>query len=237
MLVEDKFLFLSLPRCASTSFHIGCLRNNIEIKFVKIKQTKIPNLSLSNEELADNLIHGHEQLSQLTKKFGDDYDIITIKRNRHERFLSLWTHIVDELYRLDMKNIGDILSNMGLKDIIPNNHNVLESVDTIKKYVDTFFLENDIQTSNYYVYNMFEIGLTPTSYIHHHNKKIKWFDIDNLSELEEWVSLKLGKQFKLEKINSSKHIKTKFKIDDEFIEKYNQVYDPYDLHKIEHTLI
>jgi hypothetical protein len=237
MLVDNKFIFLSLPRCASTSFHISCLRNDNEIKFVNVKQTKHPNLDLTNEELADSLIHGHEQLSQLLNKFGDDYDIITIKRNRHERFLSLWTHIVDELYRIDMKNIGDILSNLELKDIVPNNHNVLESVESIKKYINTFFLENNIQTSNYYVYNMFEIGLTPTSYIHHHNKKIKWFDIDNLSELEEWVSTKLGRQFKLEKINSSKHIKTNFKIDDEFIEKYNQVYDLYDLHKTEHTLI
>ena len=32
MLVENKFLFVNLPRCASTSFHISCLRSGFKIE-------------------------------------------------------------------------------------------------------------------------------------------------------------------------------------------------------------
>lgn len=237
MLVDNKFYFLSIPRCASTSFHISCLRNGLDLKFGVLKQTKEPNLTLSNEELADNLLHGHEQLSQLENKYGNHYDIISIKRDRHQRFLSLWTHIVDELFRLNLTTIGDKISKLTLCDILPENHNVLEGHDTIKKHIDQIFFENDIQTTNFYVYNMFEIGFTPISYYHHHNNKIIWFDINELNQLENWVSEKIGKTFKLEKVNSSKHIETSFKIDDEFIKKYNQVYDPFDLYKRNKTLI
>lgn len=32
MLVENKFLFISLPRCASTSFYISCIKNELDIQ-------------------------------------------------------------------------------------------------------------------------------------------------------------------------------------------------------------
>jgi len=53
MLVENKFLFVNLPRCASTSFHISCLRSGFKIEhygqsFVDNYHTPI-NLTLSNE--------------------------------------------------------------------------------------------------------------------------------------------------------------------------------------------
>ena len=51
------------------------------------------------------------------------------------------------------------------------------------------------------------ILITPISEYHNHDPNIIWFDFDKLYELEEWVSNKLGKSFKLEKSNSSNHFK------------------------------
>jgi hypothetical protein len=237
MLVDNKFYFLSIPRCASTSFHITCLRLGLDLKFTNNKNASTPNLQLSNEELADNLTHTHEPLSQLYNKFGDEYEIISIKRNRYERYLSVWKHIIDELYRIGEYSIGDMLSNTKLSDILPETADVLSDINYIREYIKDFFIANNIYTTNWYVYNMFEIGLTPTSFIHHHNKKIIWFDIEKLHELEEWVSIKLNSNFKLEKINSSNHIKSIFEINDEFIYKYDTVYNQFDLFKTETSLI
>lgn len=237
MLVDNKFIFLSLPRCASTSFHISCLRNDIDIKFATLKKSADYNLNLSNEVLADNLMHRHEQLSILQDKFGNDIEIISIKRNRYDRFLSLWVHIIDEIYRIGMDSIADKISKLSLLDILPENHTILESPKSIRNYTNQFFLKNNIDTTNVYLYNIFEIGYTPTSYYHHHYIKIKWFDIDELDNLENWVSNKLNTSFKLEKINSSKHIKTNFKIDEQFIKKYEEIYNPFDLYKKNKTLI
>lgn len=32
MLIENKLLFISLPRCASTSFYISCIKNELDIQ-------------------------------------------------------------------------------------------------------------------------------------------------------------------------------------------------------------
>ena len=48
MLVENKFLFISLPSCASTSFYISCIKNELDIQhyndFIDIQRNQIKNL-------------------------------------------------------------------------------------------------------------------------------------------------------------------------------------------------
>jgi hypothetical protein len=83
---------------------------------------------------------------------------------------------------------------------------------------------------------MLSVLFLPCSTWHQHHKKIIWFDIDKLYELEEWVSNKLNINFKLEKINSSKHFTGNLKMNDNFIEKYNTIYDRFDLTKTIKTL-
>ena len=73
MLVDDKFIFISLPRCASTSFHISCIRNNIDIKFAKSSENdQHYDLSLSNGDLVNKMTHIHERTYELDLEFGKD---------------------------------------------------------------------------------------------------------------------------------------------------------------------
>jgi hypothetical protein len=58
-----------------------------------------------------------------------------------------------------------------------------------------------------------------------------------MDKLEDWVSDILGKPFKLESVNSSKHMECKIELNEDFIKKYNTIYDFYDLPKINKTLI
>ena len=51
-----------------------------------IVQVNIDIFEHDNETIADNIMHAHERLTSLEKKFGNHYEIISVKRNRHERF-------------------------------------------------------------------------------------------------------------------------------------------------------
>ena len=242
MLVDNKFISLSLPRCASTSFYITCLRNYISVEhydetFYKTWSGNI-DMNLSNEELADTIVHGHEKLADLYKKFGYGYDIIGVRRNRHDRFISLWKHVVDLSNSANSPLLNVRLENLKLDDILFYTKDDLISeqsrVDVIREFVN----RNGIKPyMNDTVRIMLYILFTPISEYHNHDPNIIWFDFDKLYELEEWVSNKLGKPFKLEKSNSSNHFKCQLSLNDEFINRYNSIYDYYDLPKIEKSLI
>ena len=73
MLVDKNFIFISLPRCASTSFMITCLKNKISIEhFNSNYDNQLININdwkrMNNEELADSLTHAHETLHLLQSK-------------------------------------------------------------------------------------------------------------------------------------------------------------------------
>ena len=78
---------------------------------------------------------------------------------------------------------------------------------------------------------------TPISVYHNNDPKIIWFEFDELNKLEEWVSTTLEKPFILHSVNSSKHIDSKITLNDDFIRKYDSIYDYYDLPKLTKTII
>jgi hypothetical protein len=90
---------------------------------------------------------------------------------------------------------------------------------------------------NDYMKNMLLILFRPISHWHNNNQKIKWFEFGNFEELEEWVSNKTGKPFKMEKSNGSQHFDCNLKLNDDFIRRYNDIYDYYDIQKNNKTLI
>ena len=91
-----------------------------------------------------------------------------------------------------------------------------------EEVVNEFINRNGIRPYvNDIVKIMIYIFITPISEYHNHDPNIIWFDFDKLYELEEWVSNKLGNPFKLERLNSSKHIECNLKRTDNFIKKYN----------------
>jgi hypothetical protein len=242
MLVEDKFLYLSLPRCASTSFYITCLRNNLDTKFFNQseydKHKNRINLELNNEDLADWVVHSHERLTDLLLKFGNDYDVISVKRDRYVRFISAWKHLIDLSAMQYPKELSDKLKKLSLNDIL-----FYDSIDLISNNSQIDLMNEFARRNGFFEYvdeymrTMLGIVIRPMSCWHNHNPKVKWFDFNKLNELEEWVSVKIGKPFKLEKSNSSKHFDCNLVLNEEFIERYNGIYDYYDLPKSKKTLI
>jgi hypothetical protein len=240
MLVENKFLFVNLPRCASTSFHISCLRSGFKIEHYAqsfIDNYHIPiNLTLSNEEIADNMAHLHETLNSLSSKFGNEYEIISIKRDKYQRFLSIWKHIIDLTHTEGRIEVSNIFKKMRLEDILFYNYSDLISDEA--SVISEFIKRNKIEKyMNNLLYVMLTILVRHVSYWHNNNPKIKWFEFGNFTELEEWVSNKTGKPFKMEKSNGSQHFDCNLKMNDDFIKRYNYIYDYYDFQKNNKTLI
>jgi len=237
MLVENKFIYLSLPRCASSSFTASCMNQDLKIHHFKKKydietQNKKYNIDVTKVDFTHFKIfpfeHGHEPISDLRDKFGDSYDVISVKRDKYERFVSLWGHFLNWLYVTNDTNTFEKCLNLTMNDIFFYKTNDLQTSDSIKEQVEIF-------VKAYKLYNITEgskeilhVLITPYSRWHNHDPNIIWFDFNELYKLEEWVSKKLDMNFKLIKLNSSKHFQSNLRLNDEFKEKYNSIYLPYD---------
>jgi hypothetical protein len=243
MLVDKKFIFISLPRCASTSFMITCLKNKIPLEHLNPNHdNQLNNIidweKMNNEELADSLVHAHEPLYKLQEKFGVNNQIISIRRNKYDRFLSLWKHIIDELHRVGKLDIADIFSKLTTNDIFDNiTPNDIYNSENRYKVIDDFLTKLEILKEESYTKNMLDILFTPVVELTNNDPNIIWFDINNLGELENWVSKKLNREFKMEKINSSKHFNSVIEINDDFKEKYDNLYREFEERKTNKTII
>lgn len=243
MLVNKNFIFLSLPRCASTAFMITCLKNRISIEHFNSKNdNQLHQIddweNMDNDSLADRLTHIHEPLIGLQKKFGNDYKIISIKRNKYERFLSLWKHIIDELIRINRKDASDIFSKLTINDLFDNiTSNDISTEENRYETAERILTKFQISQEEWYIKNMLNILFTPIIELTNDYQEIVWFDINHLDELEKWVSKKLNIDFKMEKINSSQHFDCLIEINDEFKEKYDNLFKSFDKRKLNKTLI
>jgi len=240
MLVDNKFYFISLPRCASTSFMISCLKQGIKINHADSYLDDQPQVNLetmSNEEIADNLTHGHESIIDLENKFGKGYDIISVKRDKYDQFISLWKHILDEIHRSGDENTYNIYKELTEDDILFYNPNDIATKEDIANNFYMFMKRLDIKSWHPYSEIVTKIIFHHNSRFHNNYENIIWFDIKELNKLEEWVSNKLGRPFELYKINSSQHFDCALKNTENFRKKYDSVYSKFETYKKTKTLL
>ena len=263
MLIDNKFLYLSLPRCASTAFHYSCILNEINVQTHngewETANDKIDFKSIDKTSLMNYIYHGHESLIDLQNKFGNEYPIIAVNRDRHQRFYSLYKHILFDLKRIGFERIYEKFSNLTLDELFFFTKDDVATKkqrwDKICEYlIDLKLLDEKIDisvTSKFnksneeyfktnskgYAVNMIDILLTPISHWTNNDPNIIWFDFNEMDKFENWVSNKLEKPFTLHSANSSKHMESKILLNDDFIKKYNTIYDYYDYPKLQKTLI
>jgi hypothetical protein len=185
--------------------------------------------------------HGHTPLIELQKRFGYDLPIVAVRRNKYERFYSLYKHIIFELDRIGVPDLSYKFSNFNLNDLFFFNKFDMMTKESRYRCIRNYLLQISpelIYNELYqYIVNIIDILLTPLSHWHHHNKDINWFDINETKKLEEWVSNITNTEFKLMHVNSSSFIQTNLKFDDVFIEKYDSVYEYYDSPKSNKSVI
>jgi hypothetical protein len=240
MLVENKFIYVSLPRCGSTSFYISCVKSGFKIEHFAqsfiTTQNKSVNLDLDIEQLADTIAHIHERLDVLLSKFGNEYEIISVKRDKYQTFISIWKHIIDLTHMEGKLELSNILKKIKLDNILFYTYS--ELVSNEMTVVNEFVKRNKIEKyMTPGLYTMLSILIRHSSHWHNHNPKIKWFEFGNFTELEEWVTNKTGKPFKMERSNGSQHFECDLKLNDEFIKRYDNIYGYYENQKNNITLI
>lgn len=207
MLVENKFLFISLPRSASTAFKEACVLNKYEIKHAnsyydfiyennKIYQNKtyysILNNNINNKITKEKceietdkfgeksvIFHPHERLIHLQNRFGYDYPIISIKRNSYRRFISIFSKILELLYQSkDFKSYG-ILSKISHKQLFCFDPRLIleEKYETIADITIDTFKLNE--NNIFYLKELLQLLFRPMSHWHNNNDKIIWFTLED----------------------------------------------------------
>lgn len=236
MLIENKFIYVSLPRCASTAFMASCVKQNLDIKHYgnqynidnQLNYSRYNNVNQINfEEFEKEFAHSHESLPLLKEKFGYHYDIISVRRNKYERFISLYKHILKKFHQFGNLDTFNKLANLTMDEVLLYKTNDLQSVESIKEVVGIFIKKYKLNIDDNGV-TMLKILISPYSKWHNHDPNILWFDFNELYKLEEWVSNKLNMNFKLMNLNSSNHFDSKLILNDEFKKKYDSIYLPYD---------
>jgi hypothetical protein len=248
MLVDNKFLYISLPRCGSTSFHYSCIINGLNINNLDTRadyeNSKIDFISIDESKIMNFIEHGHTPLIELQNKFGYGLPIIATKRDRYERFYSLYRHIIYDLDRIGLTKLSSEICNLDLNELF--FFNTMDIISKRKRYdsIYSFLIKlmpeikyNESDSFYQYVINVIDILLTPISHWHNHDKNIIWFDINETNKMEEWVSNITNIEFKLKHVNSSMFIQPKLKLDSEFIERYDSVYEYYDFPKSNKSLL
>ena len=253
MLVDNKFLYISLPRCGSTSFHYSCILNGLNVKNYNSEMDTHNNsvnfTKIKESEIMNSISHGHISIPLLREKFGFKYPVIAVKRDRYDTFYSLYKHILFDLKRAKAHKVYDFFKNISLDELFFFKTEDLYSSENRDNIINDFLLKNGLiknraipfklmdLNSEEYIVNVINILITPASYWHNHDKNIIWFDIKELNLMEKWVSNKIGKEFKLKQVNSSQHMECSLKLNQNFKERYNSIYDFYDTPKTNKTLI
>lgn len=240
MLIDDKFIYLSLPRCASTAFHISCIKNGLSVKNANhLYDTPITEelKSLDNIELVYRIKHIHSQIVNIKAEFGYEYPVISVRRDKYERFVSYFNHVIGELYRIGEIGLHNVFKNIDTKYLMSfEKENVVDRT-SIENHISKFLGGIGVKEYNHKLNNLLMPIFAPLSFYHSNHSDIIWFDFDKLYELEKWVSNKCGIEFKLEKFGSSKEYQSKVIIDDYFKERYESIYSTYEIVKKEKSII
>jgi hypothetical protein len=243
MLVDDKFIIILIPRCATTSFVVSCQKYNIP---TKSGMSNIGGYDKIRSLVTKQTTHYHKDLLFLTSKFGNDYPIIAVKRNKYDSFISLWKMILNVLSEHYNENeLVEKLSKFKTEDILffdRNEYTLMDGLNNQKYGNDIVKLSKIFFTKHNIPYNeilsdYLQLLYTPQIWYHNFDKRVIWFDFDKLNELEDWVSNKLNMDFKLENINSSKEIRCELKNDKYFKERFDYIYSKYETFKENKTLI
>jgi hypothetical protein len=235
MLIDKKFIFINLPRCASTSFHISCINSEFNVEYFTNRKT-LNKVKKFNET---DIVHVHEPVNRLIKKFGDKYPIISVKRDKYERFLSMWKHVISEAEKCGEKNTVNLFTKLKISDILYYKSDDLITAKNRHEFIIGFLNRVGInhEMVDLRVLTMLNVLIKPTSDYHQNNPKIIWFDFNNLDQMEAWVRNITNKEFELLNLNSSRFIETEIIIDEEFKKLYNNIYEVFEVKKELKTLI
>lgn len=213
---------------------------NLDAPFYKVTNEKmeIDTNLFGKKFIISNL---HERLIHMFDRFGYNYPIIAIKRQKLDRFISTFQKVLEIIYDLDDKESYEKLKKVSHQDLFCFDRNLIleEKFEEISKIVIDELKLN--RKNEELLVGTLQLLFKPMSYYHNNNINIKWFDLydeDSLLEMEEWVKDITKKNFKLIKSNKTpKHIEHSLKITEDFKYFYDSIYSETENHKSLKTLL
>jgi hypothetical protein len=206
MLIENKIIFIGVPKCASYSFRASCLIHNLKTEYVNETVNNTMRLGMELQ------YHHHDTIEALEKKFGTKYPYIAIKRDPVKRFISGWGFFIQKVvelfphkrdYFLSLDN--DYVISFLKKNV--TNCDLLLNKKTIEVVFDNFLIEHNVTMERDWEWRKASLKLnTMTSQFAYHKNRsfIKFFDITNMSELETYMSEMLNVDFKMVRENETR---------------------------------
>jgi hypothetical protein len=227
--INNDLIWVSVPRCASTSIEKAILNSSLTINHHKFgTSTKYPQ-------------HTHIELPKLYGNFGK-METVVIKRNYFDRWISALQHVwytyeingIELLVKWEDMN-NDFIYEIFTKDYVDSIYLSFVSENELLKHkdiVETREFNNSIiykfaknmPKGIDYTYNPL-LMLLSQSYWVFNNKCTYEFNIDEIDKFEKFMSNRYKIDFKLDKINKSKPIKNGI-IKDEKLKKW--VFDMFE---------
>jgi hypothetical protein len=227
MLVDNKFLFLKIPRTATVAFERSCFLAELSIKY--------PSGNVLAQRQADKGIeprrHAHETFSKLREYFGDEYPVIAIERDPLDRFLSAWKYVIKSVSEHSTE-VSKTLSNVDNKTFINAWQSEIGHSANLRDIpkCENFFkrLIHGGIPYNKNVYMLFTSVMTGPSRWHENNPDILYFNIRDTKTLENYVREITGKPFELIVTNHTKTTDSNLVLDNTLKEFYfNTIEPPY----------
>lgn len=225
MLVEDKFIIIQIPRCATSSFIKSCVFSGIKTKDIRSHGYK--NLSYSAKDETGGR-HFHETICDLQEYFGYHYPVISVRRDELESFISFWKHTIRMFSEFGYTDVSERMSRMTSDEIFffdTDDYNLMNWKDL--ELLGIEFRNRIGGRSKDIPVTYFNQLFLPKEWFHRNNPDIIWFDFKKLEDLEKWVSSKLDMDFKLYYENSSEDTRCSLEKNSDLEEKYKIVYSKY----------
>ena len=220
LLIENQLIWVSIPKCASTSIERAFL--NSELIIEESHKSKI------------NKFHTHTPLFALNNQFGLK-ETICVTRNWFDRWLSAYEYIYDhtrfvnsifgegavtpkfEWESIDNSHIFNFFTKDFCDELYYSRDGEENSKDAALACYDYFATINDISNKkeilNYTAGTIF--NLLSQQIWKNNNKCTYEFDIKNLNDFELFIEKRFGKKIKINKLNTTQKTPNKIIINDE----------------------
>jgi len=214
--INDDLIWLSIPRCASTSIESALMNSTLNCKY--------PNNY--KEKYYDKGMHVHLEVQKLYNFFGIK-ETICINRDWFDRWIASL-----EFMWLSMESIGlnpiikweDIDNNWLYTNFTKKYIDTIYSINrNVNKYIDSEMAELKYEYSFYFCKNknqalkdyFFHPAVLLSQNTWKKNNKCTYeFDFKELDKFEKFITNRYGTEFKLEKLNSYNKLSNKIVKDD-----------------------
>jgi hypothetical protein len=213
MVINDKLVFIPIPKNASWSVEDTCIDYQVDLKYPNILWENSVKLGLKNKN-----IHIHTSISYLLDSFGSDYEYVCILRDSTDRFISGWKYFIEAITIIcnidDAKKIKEYDNEFVMTFIKENYEEFSKSFTSPSirkklfiKLIDKLNIFEIESISDEFIkkYEMHIFSLMSQHlWIDNDKVNVKKFSFNNLTEFEDYLSKKLNLDFKLIHKNKTK---------------------------------